>query len=287
MLSFFLLLVLASSLAGELTYVAGCRLVKDSGEVLMTFPGRVCEFAHDGTFLSLGPSHLRRFAPGGKLLWEKDVLAERAEFSVTSRGEILLLEDKGETFHFIVLGADGKRIREASSREIWRDKKPHRVSEFRESRDGYFLNVPHEGLFLLSRTLAPTGEVLKFGKGHHARDVHWTREGKFVYLEIPSEDFEPMPTVSAVVYDPERRQVEFRFPPAPSGSFTFPRGGSLALSGEDLVINHPLSGTYLIRRSSGEVAEYVPETHIDINQIRVPDRVALEDLREFLGRWKF
>ena len=90
MLKLFLVLFPLVTFA-DVHLVSGCRIVKITGEVVMSFPGRSCTFLPDGNFLSAGGEYLRRFSSTGEIQWEKKLPGNQMSYSYSPVTKHILL----------------------------------------------------------------------------------------------------------------------------------------------------------------------------------------------------
>ena len=296
---FFIALTLFSSLSfAEEMLAADCRLFNTSGKMITTFPGKQCHFLDDGTVLSLAKTFLSRLGPDGKKLWQVDLKSFETTFTFAERNKFILVTSSRNAelpfdprvFIFQIYDLEGNLKESINSAHLFGTDKIVNVSDFGEGNDGkLFINLFRDGVYILSPDLKKVLKKIRFEgtDNHQVKNVHMTDEGSFLYLHMPrKKPKQETPVVTLEEYFPERKKISLRYPPRPSPSFYFPYGGSLSLTDQYYVINHPLSGTYIVSRLTGEIKNYIIETH-QTDLFRPPHSVRLLSRDKFFKGWKF
>ncbi len=290
--TFFLFLILLSQFAlGEDSIVSDCRLMTAQGKIIMTFPGKRCEFLDDGSVISLGNVELRRFGPDGELLWEKKLVSESSTFKLSRDGKSLLtvglingkLPFDPSVYHFRIYDLNGSLLKENDSFELFGPKKNIRVTDFGEGKgDQYFVNVFHEGLHFLNKDLKKIVKVMKIPgtENHSVKEMQLTEKGTFVFLHQSEK------RISLEEYTSGNAKSSKLYPPGDGASFFFPYGGSLSLNHNSYIINHPFAGTFVVSRKSKLIEDFFVESHVT-DTFRPPRHVSIKNLEAFFSRWKF
>jgi hypothetical protein len=276
MLRFFILLLISAPVFAD-NIVADCRLLRENGELIMTLPGRQCEFLENGDFLSLGEKMLRRFGSEGEMIWEYPVETYRSRFVLSSdKKKILIVVTKKEVSTLIVLDLEGKLLHQAVKNLI--------VSDFGDTPEGeYFINVYKDGIYFLDESLenVTSTKKIKIHPEHSIHALKFTGPGKYLYL-LRSEK-----TITVEEYDEKSGKILFHFPPKPSKSFYFPFGGSVCVQNGQVLVNHSMSGLYVVSKKSGQLENYLVSSHFDTDRFNPPIHVFRKDLTEFFKGWKF
>lgn len=293
---FFFFIFPLFAFASENHLVAGCRVMSRNGSMIATFPGRICSFLDDGRVLSMSSTHLRMFENDGKIDWEMKLPAPLSSYAMgINQKKILLLSMKpgdlpGDPMNYFldVLDLNGYRIRTMDTFTLFGLEKQVKVTDFRETSTGYFISLYGDGVYFLDEYLKLTKKKITLGPRNEVERVSLTPEENFFYLVRPaSNESARDPVVYVEEFDVKKNKPTFRWPSQKSVSFYFTRGGSVSLTGNSYIINHPVSGSYIVTRKTGKLADYITQTHFDINQIRIPEEVILTDLSKFFERWKF
>ncbi len=296
---FFLALTFVSPLAlAENMFAADCRLFSPDGKMISTFPGKDCRFLDDGTVLTFSKTFLSRIGPDGKKIWQIDLTSHEATFSYAEKSKTILatysrnaeLPYDPKVYYFQIYNMDGTLKATMNSARLFGFDKIVNLSDFGEGKDGQiFINLFRDGVYLLSPDLRKIVKKIRFEgtDNHQVKNVHMTDEGSFLYLHLPKKkENDPTPMVTLEEYFPDQKKRVLKYPPKPSASFYFPYGGSLTLTDEFYVINHPLSGTYIVSRKTGQLHDYLVGTH-QTDIFRPPHTVRLQNREKFFSGWKF
>ncbi|MES2527783.1 MAG: hypothetical protein V4598_11875 [Bdellovibrionota bacterium] len=294
---FFLLLASPFSHAAD-TIIAECRLLNEMKVLLMTFPGKQCSFLDDGTVISLGSSELRRFGSNGEVMWAVNLISMESTFFLShdSKSVLIMSVMNGKlpydprVYYLRVYDLDGFMVSENNSFDLFGSEKSVRITDFGQTIEGdYFINVFHDSMYILNKNLTKIVKSFKFpGTDNHlVKDVKVTEKGSYVYLHLPKRKLnQDLASVSVEEFLPGKIKAEKIYPPGSGASFYFPHGGSLTLSKNAYVINHPLSGTYVVSRKTGLVENFFVESHVT-DTFRPPRSVSLQNLETFFSRWTF
>ena len=277
-------------------FVSGCRVYENDPErkLVATFPGTDCAFRDDGTMYSLGQSEFAAYYRGKKVFHRS--LKGHAEFSVTEKGEVLLLSFEG---YFLdgagrptleVIGSDGTSRRKKNGEEIFGAGAGVSSTDFaqlprQKGSARYYVNRPGVGITFLDETLTPVSGPQILPGGHPYSRVRIASDGSILALRMYPQKNSYFP--EAVTADIFRNgKLRFRYPRVPSKGFLFPFGGSLSESRGDFILNHPLSGTYVLS-GRGELRDFFPDMHMHWKQMMTPRTVERRDLSRFLENWKW
>ncbi len=278
------------SFAGNVL-ISDCRIMNEKGRMVMTFPGKQCVFMDDGSVISSGKVELRRIGPDGELMWEEKLISSESKFFLSRDGQNILVTSAENSelpsdlrrYFFRIYDLKGKLLKENESFSLFGQNKKFYVTDFGETGRGkYFVNIFNDGLYILDNKLSKVEKKITFPgtNNHRVKDVQLTATGTFLYLHMQTTK------VTLAEYFPGTNKSLKRYPPGNGASFYFPYGGSLTQSGNSYVINHPLSGTYVISRKTGKVEDFIVETHAT-DTFRAPYIVVKQNLDSFFSRWKF
>lgn len=292
------LLIFSHHSFSEDMLASDCRLFSTDGKMISTFPGKHCHFLDDGSVIATVKSLLGRYGADGKMLWVVDLNSFEAEFTYSEKNKLILVTSSRKSelpfdpkiFIFQVYEMDGSLKASVNSVHLFGTDKLVNVSDFREGNDGqFYINLFRDGVYHLSPDLKKIVKKVRFEgtDNHQVTNVHLTDEGTYLYLHMPKKKADQQtPMVTLEEYFPEKKKTVLRYPPKPSATFYFPYAGSLTLTDESFVINHPLAGTYIISRKTNELQDYVIETH-QTDLFRPPHSVRLQSRDKFFSGWKF
>lgn len=292
----FLALIFLTVPANADHFVSGCRVYENDPEkkLVATFPGTDCAFRDDGTAYSLGQ---REFAAyyRGKKIFHRD-LRGHAEFSLTEKGDVLLLSFEKDFLDgagrptLEVIGPDGTTRRKKTGEEIFGAGAGVSVTDFaqlplQKGSARYYVNRPGVGIVFLDETLTAVSQPQALPGGHPYSRARILRDGRILTLRMYPREHSYFP--EAVTADVFRNgKLLFRYPGIPSKGFLFPFGGSLTESKGNFILNHPLSGTYILS-GRGELRDFFPDMHMHWKQMMTPRTVERRDLSRFLENWKW
>ena len=275
-----------------------CRLFNMAGKMITTFPGKNCQFLDDGTVLATGKTFLNRISPEGKRHWQVNLNSYEITFRYAEKNKVILttasrnaeLPYDPKVFIFQIYEMDGSLRATINSVHLFGSDKLVNVTDFGEGKDGQlFINLFRDGVYFLSPDLKKIVKKVRFEgtDNHQVTNVHMTDEGNYIFLHMPKKKpDEAAPVVTLEEYFPEKKKLVLIYPPKPSASFYFPYAGSLSLTNDYYVINHPLSGTYIVSRKTRELHDYIIETH-QTDLFRPPHSVRLQSRDKFFSGWKF
>lgn len=301
----------------------GCFLESPTGEQ-KSFPGYMCRFQKDGTFISAGESGLRKFSPEQKPLWEvkgfihhsvnlsadqKKVYAlstETAPFpGGTLREDLLLVVDQ-ETGNVTgrVLGSEllsQARVR-AVPMKVPNTKDEHEVSHFNSvyeipanpfekslpwmRRGNLIVNSLHVGTFFLSPDLKVVHHLSfeKFSTHHQVHDVQVTPQGELIYFNNFTEPVKHLPYSTIQKYNPRTKKITFEFRARPASMFFSAIAGGVQEIGDLLIFNQPTVGAYVYSKKKKDLVEFIPRMKANGSKFAVDQRVKFFDLKEFMAR---
>ncbi len=305
MLIFSLVLILITQASAEISedsfIVAGCSVFKRDGKLERIFPGRNCFFGKNGELVSTTDQGIRIFSPSdGHLIWERALNGRfRVELS-QDRERILLIEPLlDQTIDRLrILNFRGEVQHEVSSDYFRNDPNscitsffdiPHQ-SKNRFLHEGDFIVADAAGNFyVLSADLKRIRKKFLSQKkpSRMLVDVQVNQDGKIFYLnKKPDANTQFRSTVAYEEFDPESKKVFQQFPEKLDFSFLIPAGGGASPVDDDqLVITHPLSGSYVFSRESLKLISFIPGMHMVSEGCSPVNRVRIENLKEDLKKW--
>ncbi len=201
------------------TLVNGCRLFALTGEAVGSFPGTMCIFLPDGSFISGSDTHLRFFSKNDEILWEipghfhhqlnlspdgKKILALSSDVSGSERiDRFLVLNLKGTVLHsqtalpllkatnssrlnfLISKPVAGLKVEATHFNSIYEIPKLVGSNLPAYLREGNIIvNSTFLGVFILSPDLQKVLHHMTFKNSrlHNVHDVQVTRRGNFLYF---------------------------------------------------------------------------------------------------------
>ncbi len=212
----------------RLTLVNGCRLYALTGESVASFPGTMCIFLPDGTFVSGSETHLRYFSKTDEILWEIPGHFHH-QLNLSPDGKRILALSSAPAGNeredrFLVLDLNGKILHSQTAQPLLTATKTSRVnlrmsapigalriesSHFNSIyevpkleapnlppylREGNIIvNSTHIGVFILSPDLQQVLFHTTFANSrrHNVHDVQVTRRGTFLYFNNMVESGQP------------------------------------------------------------------------------------------------
>jgi hypothetical protein len=111
------------------TLINGCRLFSLQGTPLRTFPGQICIFLEDGSFISAHENMIRRISKDNEILWEMAGHFHHQVNLTPDKQRILALSSdvfkhKNENKRqdkFLILSLDGKILHEQLAASLFKD----------------------------------------------------------------------------------------------------------------------------------------------------------------------
>ncbi len=211
-----------------LTLVNGCRLFALTGESVGSFPGTMCIFLPDGSFISGSDTHLRFFSKNDEILWEipghfhhqlnlspdgKRILTLSSVTSGKEREDrFLVLDLKGSIVHAqtaqpllaatktsrlnlrMPIPMGSLKIESTHFNSIYEIPKLDGSNLPAYLREGNIIvNSTHLGVFILSPDLQQVLYHSTFANSrrHNVHDVQVTRRGTFLYFNNMVESGQP------------------------------------------------------------------------------------------------
>ena len=300
----------------------GCTILDARAELVKTFPGRLCRFFPDGSYLTAVDATLKLVDKTNTTRWQLPAVAHHMLSLSHDKKRVLILDrgdyqDKGKTLKqdlFRVAALDGTILHENSAADLVKQAKQvgrgHRADElthfnsFHEippldlglklpdyARAGNFvLNARFMGVFFVSSDLKKVLHFmpLKDSHEHNTHDVQVLPSGKLLYFNnraVGDTRGETFSTVEEM--DLSTMEVQRLFSGEPRQIFFSPDGGSVQRLDQDhLPFTHQLAGTFLYSIPQKKILANLYKTHFAQGTFFPVQQARLEDLSAFLKFWK-
>lgn len=301
--------------------IVGCSILDQNGEPVKTFPGRICQFFDDGSYVTGIESKLRFVEKGNAVRWEVPTVAHHTLNLSDDKKRILILDrvdfkvkDKMvKEDLFRIMSPEGKVIAESPAHELMaQTKKPG--EEFTEFDLIYFnsfyeippldpalklpdyvkpgnliLNARFLGVFFVTPDLKKILHVQKMATSvnHDTHDFQVTPKGKLIYFN--NRGASPANELYSTIeeYDFNTKKTEVLFVANPKSIFYSQNGGSVQRLDDDRILfAHMLTGSYFYSLKQKKILWSITKTHSAQGNYFPIQSAKAADLSAFLSFWK-
>jgi len=298
----------------------GCTLEGKDGSK-KSFPGHMCIFQDDGTFISASGDALRKFSKTGEILWqvpgsfhhqlnlspdkkriltlsnEVDVVNEKkrrqdALYVIDQEGKILARTTADDLLKLAGIGPMGPAsLTHSADFETSHLNSIYEIPSHRKERQfpwlkpgNVIVNGLFHGIFVLSPDLKTLHRHVRFYKGpsgHRIHDVQVTGDGNMILFNNHAGGAKDKMYSAIQKIDPKTEKVIFEFTARPKGMFYSEGGGGVQVIGDKIFFNHSLTGGYLYSLKSRDIVRTFPQN----TEVRAPgwiQEIKMVDASEFL-----
>lgn len=275
----------------------GCTL-RGKKDNVKSFPGHMCIFQDDGSFISVGSDSIKKFSPVQEVLWEvKGIFHHQINLS-SDRKRILAigtgqLPVKGKTARqdtFLILDQNGKELSKNTVDELTKPlgikpleiKQPHVKADFEISHFNSIYEIPENsrakeidwlrpgniivnslvlGIFILDPELKKVLKHLNYfdiSVYHFIHDVQVTPEGNFLFYNNVVKTDSGKSYSAIQEIHPVTKAVAFEFTSTPKEFFFSAWGGGVQQVGDYLLFSHAQTGGYLYSRKLKDIVKTYP-----------------------------
>ena len=304
----------------QYSLINSCNIYNLQGEKIKSFPGKICQFFDDGSYLSADDDKLYFFAKGNQEQWQvQGPFHHQINLSLDKK-RILALASKlaakdGSPFRidrFLVLDLMGKVLHQQDAENILHQinqKEPysaHELAHFNSFyeipkiemrnpppylKEGNFIvNSYHMGLFILSSDLQKVlfHKTLRFSDHHNIHDAQILSNGHLLYFNnhvAGSGEQAPYSAIQEI--DLLKNKVVHEVTAQPKPLF-FSRhcGGVQILDQDHMLFSHQLTGTYIYSKKQKKITHNLYQTHLSNGEFYPSQQVKAQDLTSFLEHWK-
>ncbi len=298
--------------------IVGCSILDMRGNHLKTFPGRVCQFFENGSYITGIRQTLRFVNKSDAVLWELPTVAHHTLNLSADKKRILVLDrvdfKSGEKILkedlFRILDRDGKTLAESPAHVLmsqlkslgikYSDQDLTHFNSFYEIPElgpglelpdyvkpgNLILNARFLGIFFVSGDLKKILHFLpmKSSVKNNIHDVQVTSAGKLFYFNnrVATEKGDEYFS-SVEEFDFASQKSQNLFEASPREIFFSPDGGGAQrLDKEHLLFSHQLTGSYVYSLKDKKILMSITKTHSPAGESFPLQTAKAENLTSFL-----
>lgn len=303
----------------KFSLVNACYIMDMNGKTLKTFPGILCQFMDDGSYVSATLENVKYVDKNNAVLWEKPGQFHHQLNLSPDKKRILALSNspipgkKKAQDHLMVLDLKGNILHEAESLDYLKQLKREdhsydlteitHINSFYEIPEmdaslklpdyikagNYILNDYHLGAFIVSQDLKKILHFfpMKSSVKNQTHDVQIMSNGKMLYFNnMVKNDAE---ISYSAIYETNLVTNEdhplFMASPAEM-FFSLFCGGAQRLDENHILFSHMMTGTYIYSIKEKKLLSNIYKTHFIMDRFLPSQQVKAYDVRKFLSHWK-
>ena len=297
--------------------VKNCEVYKLNGDKVKTYPGRLCQFFDDGSFVMASLRELKFLTSQGEVKWTisgefhhqlnlsvdgKRLLVLSSKYQTDQKGEklgidhIMIVSKEGKVLHETLTDWMYKTLKDSqpwSKTELTHFNSFYEIPKITEKgvpayiKEGNFIvNAYTMGIFILSSDLKTILHHQNFASstGHKIHDVQILANGNYLYFNNIDSRSTDTNRFSSVQEMDHKGRIISEFPKERSPLFfSLHMGGVQSLDQDHWLISHAVLGSYIYSKKSQQIISNIYQTHYEYHRFLTAQQVKLKDLKLFLS----